>query len=867
MPFEKHMLTTWLFYVKTFLGLFSILQASTILKEVKVGQRIILGCKFSREVLWLKDGQVIDKTNKHYTFKHGGVVLKIKNTTQMDSGLYTCQDVKNRTATLRTYNVTIPKVKLSFISMDEMIQEKENVVKKGDSYIFICHATGEKPIEYQWYKDGKLLRDFSQSSMTLQQIKNGDSGRYTCQARNKYNIIAFNYTLKVKDLEFSFVAMERMKLDATTLIAAGSTHTFQCLAVGEGAITYEWFKNSKKLHTYNEPKFTLHSVKSDDNGRYRCEVKNKGKVLKFSFILTVRDVRSRPHLMKDPFKNQTRYVGENTTIECLDIISLSVSHFNWFKWAHSVNKTVIQKVIDSQSQQFLSKFGKFLHRNQSNPISIENVGKSGIYGVELMLVNLTVNDSGYYTCLVSNHIGIDSANMYLNVLQREQQTLIASSRKVGTKSKTMLIVIGVLSAAVIIACVVLAALFFKWRSKKQAGKAGSIALTDVKKLNIDPDNSSQKFRGFSSGGSAVPLLHDGRIYSISDAKLIFGDLNDVFEIPFDPEWEIDRDCLHISETLGEGAFGVVVKAQAVGLKKCEEHQTTVAIKMLKADATEHELLDLLSEMETMKTIGRHQNIINFIGCCTQSDPIYAVVEYAPYGNLRQYLRSKRPPPSDSDERPKPLLVTKDMVSFALQIAKGMEYLASRKCIHRDLAARNVLVGENYVIKIADFGLARSTNDIDYYRKTTDGRLPVKWLAIEALFDRIYTTQSDVWAFGVLLWEIFTLGGSPYPGIPVERLFDLLKSGFRMDKPQVCPAEVYEIMVKCWYENPSNRPSFTDLLHELESLLEELSSQDYMHVLAPSMSSLTSTEGDSSGCFNSEENNPFTATANDILGKC
>ncbi|KAK3750967.1 hypothetical protein QZH41_000723 [Actinostola sp. cb2023] len=179
------------------------------------------------------------------------------------------------------------------------------------------------------------------------------------------------------------------------------------------------------------------------------------------------------------------------------------------------------------------------------------------------------------------------------------------------------------------------------------------------------------------------------------------------------------------------------------------------VRSLSEDATEHELSDLISEMEVMKTIGQHKNIINLFGACTQDGPLFVVVEYAKHGNLRQFLRNRRPIP---------------------------DYM---ECIHRDLAARNVLVAEDYVIKIADFGLARDVHNIDYYRKTTDGRLPVKWMALEALFDRVYTAQSDVWAFGILMWEIVTFGGSPYPGIPLEKLFELLKSGYRMEKPVNC----------------------------------------------------------------------------------
>lgn len=193
------------------------------------------------------------------------------------------------------------------------------------------------------------------------------------------------------------------------------------------------------------------------------------------------------------------------------------------------------------------------------------------------------------------------------------------------------------------------------------------------------------------------------------------------------------------------------------------------------------MMDLVSEMEMMKVIGKNINIINLIGCCTQGGPLYVVVEYAPFGNLKDFLREHRPSSGyeiavGTEQKEKKTLTQKDLVSFAYQVARGMEYLSSRRvstvqnyndirwscffqCIHRDLAARNVLVSDDYVLKIADFGLARDIHCNDYYRKKSDGRLPVKWMAPEALFHRVYTTQSDVWSYGILLWEIMTLGGT------------------------------------------------------------------------------------------------------------
>lgn len=159
----------------------------------------------------------------------------------------------------------------------------------------------------------------------------------------------------------------------------------------------------------------------------------------------------------------------------------------------------------------------------------------------------------------------------------------------------------------------------------------------------------------------------------------------------------------------------------------------------------------------------------------------------------------------------------------------MEYLATKLCIHRDLAARNVLVGEGHVMKIADFGLTRSIPNNDYYRKTTDGRLPVKWMAPEALFDRRYTVKSDVWSFGVLLWEIFSRGGNPYPSVPVEKLFDLLKGGYRMERPSDASLEVYDVIMACWQQLPDDRPSFSELVRDFDSLLSAAHTDDYLDV--------------------------------------
>ncbi|XP_065216499.1 fibroblast growth factor receptor homolog 1-like [Planococcus citri] len=290
-----------------------------------------------------------------------------------------------------------------------------------------------------------------------------------------------------------------------------------------------------------------------------------------------------------------------------------------------------------------------------------------------------------------------------------------------------------------------------------------------------------------------------------------------YQLPPDEKWEIPRENVVLGDFLGEGEFGRVVKGNVSG--HLQQHiGTTVAVKMLKNTHKDKDLVNLVTEMELMKLIGRHDNVLSLLGCCTQDGPLLIVIEYSPHGNLLDFLRNHYQPAESSEND----LSEKVQLTFALQIARGMEYLASIKLIHRDLAARNILIFDDYVLKIADFGLAKDIRNADYYKQKTKGRLPVKWMAPETLTHRRHSTQSDVWSYGILLWEIVTFGAVPYATYDdAEKLLQDIDSGYRMKKPKDCSMDTYCLMVKCWNHLPENRPDFTRIIHGLEAILKKM----------------------------------------------
>ncbi|XP_051685276.1 fibroblast growth factor receptor 3 isoform X8 [Oryctolagus cuniculus] len=710
----------------------------------------------------------------------------------------------------------------------EPSRQEQVVFGSGDTVELSCHLPGGGPLgPTVWVKDGTGLASTDRILVGPQRLQvlnasQEDAGAYSCRQRLTQRVLC-HFIVRLTEAPSSgddedgedeaedtgapyWTRPERMDKKLLAVPAA-NTVRFRCPAAGNPTPSISWLKNGKEFRgehriggiklRHQQWSLVMESVVPSDRGNYTCVVENKFGSIRQTYTLDVLE-RSphRPILQAGLPANQTAVLGSDVEFHC-KVYSDAQPHIQWLKHVEvNGSKTAGANTTDKELEV-------------------------------LSLRNVTFEDAGEYTCLAGNSIGFSHHSAWLVVLPAEEE--LAAAGEAGS------VYAGVLSYGAgffLFILVVGAVTLCRLHSPPKKG-LGSPTVHKVSRFPLKRQ-VTVSLESSSSMNSTTPLVRVARLSSAEGPTL--ANVSEL-ELPADPQWELSRARLTLGKPLGEGCFGQVVMAEAIGIDKDRAAKpVTVAVKMLKDDATDKDLSDLVSEMEMMKMIGKHKNIINLLGACTQGGPLYVLVEFAAKGNLREYLRARRPPGMDYSfdtcRLPEEQLTFKDLVSCAYQVARGMEYLASQKCIHRDLAARNVLVTEDNVMKIADFGLARDVHNLDYYKKTTNGRLPVKWMAPEALFDRVYTHQSDVWSFGVLLWEIFTLGGSPYPGIPVEELFKLLREGHRMDKPANCTHDLYMIMRECWHAAPSQRPTFKQLVEDLDRVLTVTSTDEYLDLSAP-----------------------------------
>ncbi|XP_077054260.1 macrophage-stimulating protein receptor isoform X2 [Siphateles boraxobius] len=322
--------------------------------------------------------------------------------------------------------------------------------------------------------------------------------------------------------------------------------------------------------------------------------------------------------------------------------------------------------------------------------------------------------------------------------------------------------------------------------------------------------SSTTFSSLTMDSAAAPLMPP---QTISMSALRPDLLEEVKNVLIPPK----KVKIQHDQIIGKGHFGTVYHGYLIDSDDKEIH---CAVKSLNRITDLEEVEQFLREGIFMKAF-HHPHVLSLLGIVLPSDGLPLVIlPYMKHGDLRHFIRSTQRNPT-----------VKDLVGFGLQVAKGMEYLANKKFVHRDLAARNCMLDESFTVKVADFGMARDVYDKEYYsiQDSKRAKLPVKWMALESLQTQKFTTKSDVWSYGVLMWEMMTRGASPYPDVDPYDITSYLMQGRRLPQPQYCFDSMWSILMQCWHPEPEKRPGFPTLVQAIQEIHSDLEGEHYINL--------------------------------------
>ncbi|XP_055585021.1 fibroblast growth factor receptor homolog 1-like [Uranotaenia lowii] len=793
-------------------------QVITVAK--KVGDSHKLKCEVAGEpkfsLSWLKDGEV-------QSTKIGNKLsLHLASLEFEDAGVYVCKVCNGLVCVNSTTHLEVmDDPKDSYIEYNKMeshsqlsnSEEPEDNVDVDAQYKDYNDSADDEDLEDDEEVDGELEKQSSADGETT----------------DRQPSVVTTHNSELQPGPPFFTKHEHMI--ALVPKPSGNMVRLRCPADGNPMPNITWTKDNEKIFRnmgvvkYAKWSIVLEDLVPKDSGAYTCNVCNSFGCISFTTKLEVKDrFPARPYIKEGSLTNITVLVNSTATFECRTISDLE-PHIEWIKF----------HITDTMQPEIPENITK-LERDFDNPeiLTIENV---------------THVDEGWYTCVAANTLGASYESAYLSVVDELPADDAPTAHPVRPHSTLIMIMTVVLSGCFMVLAIIVVIVCKKLKREKMKHRAMEHVNQWTKKVIVLKQPAIENSIPGVTEAMQMPIV---RIEKQRSTLVQSGNCDPTmiseYEFPIDLNWEFQRSKLILGKSLGEGAFGKVVMAEAQGLVKGQA-STVVAVKMLKEGHTDADVKDLVCEMEVMKMIGKHVNIINLLGCCCKDGPLYVIVEYAPHGNLKDFLRSHRFGTANYDdmvsgEKEKKILTQKELISFAYQIARGMEYLASRRCIHRDLAARNVLVSDGYVMKIADFGLARDIHNQEYYRKTTTGKLPIRWMAPESLEEKFYDSQSDVWSFGVLLWEIMTLGGNPYSSIPTwDNLLEHLKKGKRLEQPPLCSIDIYIFMRECWHYRPEERPTFSDIVQHLDRLVSITSNEEYLDLGLPLLETPPSSDDD------------------------
>uniref|UniRef100_A0A803SMP8 Inactive tyrosine-protein kinase 7 n=1 Tax=Anolis carolinensis TaxID=28377 RepID=A0A803SMP8_ANOCA len=685
--------------------------------------------------------------------------LVFSSIVEKDGGQYTCHAANK--AGEKTQNLII-----TVATMPRWVEKpKESRLEEGKpGYLHCLSEASLKPI-VSWFRNGNPVSEDSRfeiaenGTLRINSVEVYDGTVFKCVSSTPAGSI---------EEQARVFVLEKLKFtpppQPLQCVEFDKEATVSCSATGREKPTIQWIKSDGS----SLPNWVHHSggnlhfqkVTRNDAGNYTCIASNSPQgEIRATVQLTVAVFIS----FKLKPDDTTVYSGHTAMFQC-QAEGDPVPHIQW------------------KGKDRIVEPDKFLPR-----IQIMSNGSLVIYDV-------TTEDSGKYTCIAGNSCNIKHHEAFLHVVDKPMTEGDTSNSHTPYK---MIQTIGLSVGAAVAYIIIVLGLMFYCKKRRKA-----------KRLKKQPEGEEPEMECLNGG----TLMQNGQTTAEIQEEVALNNLGSSSAASkrhsAGDKMHFPRSNLQTITPLGKGEFGEVFLAKAKGI---EDNETEMLVLVKSLQTRDEQLqLDFRREFEMFGKLN-HSNVVRLLGLCREAEPHYMILEYVDLGDLKQFLRISR----SKDEKLKPQPIsTKQKVSFCCQVALGMEHLSNNRFIHKDLAARNCLVSAQRQVKVSSLSLSKDVYNSEYYHYHQTW-IPLRWMPPEAALEDEFSTKSDVWSFGVVMWEIFTLGEMPYSKLADEEVLAGLQSGkMKLPHPEGCPSKLYKLMQRCWSASPKDRPSFSEIANML-----------------------------------------------------
>uniref|UniRef100_A0A2K6KJ08 Protein tyrosine kinase 7 (inactive) n=2 Tax=Rhinopithecus TaxID=542827 RepID=A0A2K6KJ08_RHIBE len=770
---------------------------------------------------WFRDGTPLSDGQSNNTVSSKERNLMLWPAGPEHSGLYSCCAHNAFGQACSSQNFTLSIADESFARV--VLAPQDVIVARNEEAMFHCQFSAQPPPSLQWlFEDETPITNrsrpphlrratvFANGSLLLTQVRPRNAGVYRCIGQGQRGPpVILEATLHLAEIE-------DMPLFEPRVFTAGSEERVTCLPPkGLPEPSVWWEHAGVRLPTHGRVyqkghELVLASIAESDAGVYTCHAANLAGQRRQDVNITVANGSSLPEWVTDNagtlhFARVTRDDAGNYTCiasngpqgQIRAHVQLTVAVFITFKvepertTVYQGHTALLQCEAQGDPKPLIQWKGKDRILDPTKLGPRMHIFQNG----SLVIHDVAPEDSGRYTCIAGNSCNIKHTEAPLYVVDKP---VPEESEGPGSPPPYKMIqTIGLsVGAAVAYIIAVLGLMFYcKKRCKaKRLQKQPEGEEPEMECLNGGP---------LQNGQPSAEIQEEVALTSLGSGPAATNKRHSTSD-----KMHFPRSSLQPITTLGKSEFGEVFLAKAQGLEEGVA-ETLVLVKSLQSK-DEQQQLDFRRELEMFGKLN-HANVVRLLGLCREAEPHYMVLEYVDLGDLKQFLRISKSKDEKLKSQP---LSTKQKVALCTQVALGMEHLSNNRFVHKDLAARNCLVSAQRQVKVSALGLSKDVYNSEYYH-FRQAWVPLRWMSPEAILEGDFSTKSDVWAFGVLMWEVFTHGEMPHGGqADDEVLADLQAGKARLPQPEGCPSKLYRLMQRCWALSPKDRPSFSEIASTL-----------------------------------------------------